>query len=100
MAKESPGQRRRDAYRQGLFKTHLLEVPYGQGAPWEDRDEPEDNVPAVFVPVGLWVRAESYDEAVQIAEAHIGVQEDIDTGEAGHIKGGFVIKSDRTYRKV
>ena len=68
----------------------LLKVPFEPGMPWDDRHD--EGQTAFFVPIGLWVRADNNVEAQDIAQALIGVQEDVDTGEAGHVKSGWLIK--------
>jgi hypothetical protein len=82
-----------------LFQKHLLGSPYGPGDEWaNDSLEDPEAATAYYVPVGLWVRANDHQEALRIAERHLDVQTDIDTGEAGHIKGGFLLQEE--YRRI
>jgi hypothetical protein len=74
---------------------NLYGAPYAPGETWPHSDlspDPEGAKLAYFVPVGLWLRADSPEDARSLAYDLIDSLENADTGESGHIKGGFTME--------
>jgi hypothetical protein len=82
-------------------KDQLYASPWAPGEAWDAKPEIAGvpaQVDAYFVPVGLWVRAETPDAARMAALDILDGMENVDTGEAGHVRGGFLM--EHAYRKA
>lgn len=78
---------------------HLFSSPYAGGDQWESGPYEPEAVPAFFVPMGIWVRAATPEDAIGTIHEILDGLENVDTGEAGHIKGSFMLpESYRAYR--